>query len=135
NKRPLLKSLFIFILLIGLQAHAKDHELVWLVAPAIWNSTNLEYKREVSSLEEYFQKSLDRPVKVEVKTADGFILSQYFNLKSALKTEQPDFIFYIESTRLLATDLEEILLSKNIPDEPFVADKFSDAEIAAAQPA
>ncbi len=129
-----MKLFVIVILLIGVRAQAKGQELVWIVAPAIWNGTTPELDKGLKNLERYLEKSLDKPVKVELKTTPGFVLSQYLNLKKELITKQPDYIFYIESTRFFANDLEEILLSKNLPEQALVADKFSDLEISKAQP-
>ncbi|MBS1968792.1 MAG: hypothetical protein JSU04_00705 [Bdellovibrionales bacterium] len=129
-----MKYIFFSIIFLCFQAHADHQSLVWIVAPEIWSTESPELKAGIENLESYLQNSLAEPVKVEIKTGKGFALSQYYSLQEELKTAQPDYIFYIESSRLLAKDFEEILLSKNLPNKALTRDFFSEDEILKYQP-
>lgn len=129
-----MKYAVMFILLLCSQAKAGEESVIWLVAPEIWSAETQEIKSSVQNLEAYLQQSLGKKTKVELKTSTGFALSQYFNLKEQLKSAQPDYIFYIQSSRMFAKDFEEVILSKNLPNRPLTSDFFSDDEILKNQP-
>lgn len=129
-----MKYAVMFILLLCSQAKAGEESVIWLVAPEIWSADIQEIKSSIQNLEVYLQQSLGKKTKVELKTSAGFALSQYFHLKEQLKTTQPDYIFYIQSSRMFAKDFEEVILSKNLPNRPLNFDFFSDDEILNNQP-
>ncbi len=130
-----MKYVLSFLVLLCLQAKADDGPLiVWLVAPEIWSADTPELKTSLHNLESYLLQSLGRPVQVELKTSPGFALSQYFFLQERLKTSQPDYIFYVQPSRMFARDFEEVLFSRNLPDTPLTAEVFSKDEIFTNQP-
>lgn len=130
-----MKYALVFILFLCLQARANDQQmLVWLVAPQIWDTETPELKNSLQNLEMYLQQSLGGPVKVELKASTGFALSQYYHLQEELKSVQPNYIFYVQSSRLLAKDFEEVLLSKNGPNKPLTQELFNQEEILQHQP-
>lgn len=128
-----MKYAIIFLFLLGVQAKASDPIVVWLVAPEIWSAQSADVSGNEKNLEAYLSQTVGQPIQVQVKTSSGFALSQYISLKEAMVKEQPAYIFYIEPARFLAKDLEEVLMSKTLPDTPLTNERVSDNDIQEAQ--
>lgn len=130
-----MKYLAILILFICFGAKASDELIIWLIAPEIWNAETPELAKSIKNLESYLQQSSGKNTRVVVKTAHGFGLRQYYHLVEQSESLRPDYIFYIQSSRIFAKDFEEMVLSKNLADAPLTRDFFSDEEISLNQPA
>lgn len=108
---------------------------IWLVVPGLWDQPSTEQEKYLKFLEEHISKALQTTAKVTVKTAPGFMLSQYLHLQKEIDVEKPSWIFYVQRSVFYAYDLKEFWLSKNQPFKPIVSEKFSSEEMDESIPA